>query len=124
MSTSASALRSLVRETMREFLQEGALEIPPRQPGQSDETGASLGALPDPAVVESLGLPRIPRKEGNTQTAAVSEALGDAVAEPSTSRGKGGSPHNPAKGKQPRQGKEKQPAQEKPAKLVCALHVR
>ena len=41
--------------------------------------GATLGELPDPVAVMSLGLPHISIEEGQSASAAASAALGDAV---------------------------------------------
>ena len=75
--------------------------------------GVSLGVLPDPAVVEDLGLSLIPRDEGGSSSAGVSASLGETVADPVAPLLKGGSSHNPEKGKQPRRGKDAPVAQEK-----------
>ena len=71
-----------------------------------DPVGASLGLLPDPAVVADLGLPIIPRAEVDAPAALASASLeGDPHVEPAAPLLKAGSSHNPEKGKQPRQGK-------------------
>ena len=63
--------------------------------------------------MEDLGLSLIPRDEGGSSSAGVSASLGETVADPVAPLLKGGSSHNPEKGKQPRRGKDAPVAQEK-----------